>query len=48
MIDVDYADMCSSQIGLRREISRVENGVIVNVIGKPHQVDGEIHQKDLV
>ncbi len=48
MIDVDYADMCSSQIGLRREISRVENGVTVNVIGKPHQVDGEIHQKDLV
>jgi len=48
MIDVDYADMCSNQRGLRRKISRVENGVGANVIGQLHQVDGEIHQKDLV
>lgn len=47
MIDVDCADTCSSQRGLRREISIVENGVTVNVIGKNHQMDGELDQKDL-
>ncbi len=48
MIDVDYADMYSSQRGLRREISIVENGADVNVIGLNHQVDGQLYQKDLV
>ncbi len=31
MIDVDYADMCSNQRGLRRKISRAGNGVGANV-----------------
>lgn len=47
MTDVDCADTCSSQRGLRREISIVENGVTVNAIGLNHQVDGELYQKDL-
>ncbi len=48
MIDVDCADMCSNQRGLRRKISRVENGVTVNVIGLQTQIAGELDQKDLV
>lgn len=48
MIDVDCADMCSSQRGLPRKISRAENGVTVDVIGLPTQMDGELDQKDLV